>query len=228
MADVLAEGPVDDTVDQDLEGSHMNGEIGYIVAVKGMREFLLRRDENERVESADGPAPGAASRTSPDVGELVRIGRGPRPIVAVVSGVARSLHEELQPYIPSEYQSKYLPAGEDFRDSYLTLHAVGELPEEGATGDALVEDAFCVSRVPALSDPVVPLTRQEVVRFHTSGNALSLGYLQDLSHGVEPEVLLRLLDLVEAAARDGGFATDAGLGVKFKAVRRHIVKGVMR
>ena len=213
-------------------GSQMNGEIGYIVSVRSMREYVLRRDE------VGGPAPGDAGGPSapPEVGALAKVGRDARPVVAVISGVARALHEELQPYIPSEYQSKYLPSQEDFRDSYLTLHGLGELAMEGEDvakgmkegGNSLTGEFYRITRVPELSDPVSLLTPEETVRFHTRGGQLSLGYLQELSRSVEPEALLRLIDMVRSAAELTGTPMDDSMHTKFKAVRRHIARGVYR
>jgi hypothetical protein len=84
-----------------------------------------------------------------------------------------------------------------------------------------------VERVPELSDPVSPLTAEEIARFHSMGGTLSLGYLGDLTRTLDPDVLLRLLELVRRAADSGGFASaDPAIDVKFRAVRRHIGKGV--
>ena len=66
------------------------------------------------------------------------------------------------------------------------------------------------------------------VRFHTRGGEWSVGYLQELTRSVEPDVLLRLLDQVQGAAMSSGASSGTDLGVRFTAVRRHIGKGVFR
>ena len=225
----------------------MGSEIGYIVSVESMREYHLRRDEGTPNGHGGRGGPGApdggggvggGGLASADVGTLVKVGRGTRPLVAVVTGVTRAIHEELQPYLPSAYQPKYLPSQEDFRDSYLSLYALGELPGEQAetrveTADTAGKESgvtppwFRVERVPELSDPVSPLNSEEIARFHNLGGTISLGYLGDLTRTLDPDVLLRLLELVKRASGSGGFASaDPALDVKFRAIRRYIGKGV--
>jgi len=235
----------------------MTDEIGYIVAVQSMREYRLRRGESgngvgkrgERVvrEAAErGPA-------VPDVGALVRIGDKGAPIVAVVTGLARAVNEDLQPYLPSSFQPKYLPSQEDLSDNYLSLYALGEMP--GGGGDGSVDggqgsseegggsgeiqgggsggergggSVFSLGRVPELSDPVSLLRSEDIRRFHTAGGQVSLGYLNELSRSVEPDVLLRLLDRVHGAVTAGGTGAEPSLEAKFKAVRRYVERGAQR
>jgi hypothetical protein len=55
-----------------------------------------------------------------------------------------------------------------------------------------------------------------------------MGYVSGLMRQVEPEVIIRLVDMTYAVASAGGYAGQEGLVSKFTAIRRYAVREVRR
>jgi hypothetical protein len=161
-------------------------ELGDIIAVEGINEYLVKVP----AEAADG----GGGCLDYGLGCFVKVESGGRTVVGVISGVVRTIREELLPYLSPDKQPKYLPYSEDFRDNYYKVFALGELPGEG-------EPVYRLARAPSVRDVVMLMDEEEVSRFHTLDGKLSASYLNRCRDRLPPEALLGILDQGEAQSR---------------------------
>ncbi|MFQ6062500.1 MAG: hypothetical protein ACE5J9_04905 [Methanosarcinales archaeon] len=145
--------------------------IGNIIQVKNIDTYVLKIP-TDSIEYA--------------LGRFVKIEKGDRAIIGVISEITHSIKEEMLPYIPPDKQPKYIPYYEDYRDSNYIIHGIGVMYKDRVV--------YKVTIAPHVRDVVKLLSNEEIRRFHTINGKQSAAYLYEHRNRLEKHVRLNMVD----------------------------------
>ena len=135
------------------------------------------------------------AKTSPDakkerIGSFIKIKKDGGLIVGVIKNITNSIREDLIPYISPEFQPKYAPFNEDFRNSYYFIHGLGII------SNGIVK--YDVDSPPDVRDNVELLNNEELKSFHTMNGKPSIAYFHPNSGALSQNVLTAMIEQIEA------------------------------
>lgn len=124
------------------------------------------------------------------IGSFIKIKKDDGLIVGVIKNIANSIREDLIPYIDPEFEPKYSPFNEDFRNSYYIIHGLGTIR------NGIVK--YDIDSPPDVKDSVEMLDKEELRLFHTLCGKPSIAYFHSNSDSLSKNVMIAMIDQVEA------------------------------
>ncbi len=146
--------------------------FGEVVRVDGVNAYLAR----------------SVSRSSRElgVGEFVGVECGGDVVVSVLTGVERSIPEDVVSMISLEMESKYLPYSSELESSYYRLFGLGLLSRSG------VQHGLRVA--PRLRSRVWRLDDDTIRKFHLPHGRANISYFNRYREALGDDLLLAIVD----------------------------------
>jgi len=146
--------------------------FGEVVRVDGVNAYVVKA--------------GFGSSRESGIGEFVGVECGGSVVVCVVTGVERSIPEDVVSLLSFEMESKYLPYSSDLGRSYYLVFGLGVLSRSGVR--------YGVRVAPQVRSRVWRLEDDAIRKFHLYDGGVSVSYFNRYREALGDDVLLAVVD----------------------------------